>query len=171
MCSRIHRGVSENMPRSIICLSPQADEFIPCRVAEASVLLKGGVCTNEATSLGLLSASRWGASERKGGEMRNLSICRKRFSDLYLLQVRRCDSCLASGPLKVQLGAFGHGATRIGHLARWSSRDDSGSISLHALKTTILNLVRWRSSQGKYAPHVDMGTIGMYTSEGKDKRV
>ncbi len=159
------------MPRSIICLNPKTDEFIPSRVAETSVQLKGSKCTNESTPLGLLSASISGALEGKGGEMRNLSICRTRFSNLYLLQVRRCDSCLASGPLKVQPGAFGHGATRIGHSARWTSRDDGGSISLHALKITSFNLVRWGTSQGRYAPHADMATIGMYTSEGKDKRV
>ena len=140
-CGRIHRGVSRNLPRSI-CLSPQTDEFIPCCVAEASVLLKRGKCTNEATPLGLLSASRGGAWEGKGCQMRKLSICRKRLSNLYLLQVRRCDSCLASGPLKVQPGAFGHGAIRIGHSARWTSRSDGGSISLHALEITSFNLVR-----------------------------
>ena len=58
------------------------------------------------------------------------------FSYLSLLQVRLCDSWLASGPLKVQPGAFGHGATRIGHWARWTWRDESGTISLHALEIT-----------------------------------
>ena len=58
------------------------------------------------------------------------------FSYLYLLQVRRCDSCLANGPLKAQPGAFGHGVTRIGQWARRTWRDESGTISLHALEIT-----------------------------------
>ena len=167
-CSRIDRGVSRNLPRSI-CLGPQTDEFIPCCVAEASVLLKRGKCTNEATPLGLLSTSGGGALEGKCCQMRNLSICRTRFSNLYLLQVRRCDSCFASGPLKVQPGALGHGATRIGHSARWTSRSDGGSIFLHALETTSFILGHYKSWDERCTPHVDKARIGMNTSEGKEK--
>lgn len=61
-CSRIHKG--------ILGLSPEIDKFIPGRIAEAFVLLKRSNCTNEATPLGLLSASRSGVPEGKNGHIR-----------------------------------------------------------------------------------------------------
>ena len=53
--------------RRNICLSPQIDEFIPGRVAEVSVFLKRSECSDEATPVRVLSASRRGVPEGKDG--------------------------------------------------------------------------------------------------------
>ena len=136
---RIHRRVTRNL-RCDIRLSPQICEFIPGRVAETLVPLKRSKCPNEVASVRLLSTSRGAIPEEKGDHMRKPISTRKWPSYLYLLQMSRCDSCLAKASLKVQRGAFAHGATRIGHSARCTSRDDGGTFFLHPLEVTSWSL-------------------------------